>query len=150
MNRFLISQKETNIGYDYCIIDGKLTTDEFEIIKCSDYIFEADEWKNLYKDDKITIKSSDKIIFIKSHYLDKDNADRAINYIFYINQEDSDWDTIVKKLENDSELIDRNLDKEHLKQVIAKLSNNKIIKKKILLFLLAIGAIIILTKMLKN
>ena len=70
MNRLLISQNETNNGENYVVVDGELITDQDLCLQYYRKIKETDNWNQDFKDDFFELKSNNKDILLKSHYID--------------------------------------------------------------------------------
>ncbi|MEW4925773.1 hypothetical protein [Algibacter sp. 2305UL17-15] len=124
MKRILISQNEENNGEDYVVVDGNLIIDKDLSLKYYRKIKETESWKENFKDDFIELKSNKKDILIKSHYLDTDNINRYIYYMYYVKKND-DLNIILDFLEKDSEKINRNIDKEKTLEIINRIKANK-------------------------
>lgn len=142
MKRVLISQNEKNNGTDYIIVNGIRLTDEDSVVKYGREISKTDDWDEIYKDDDyLEIRKSENQLLIKSFYNEKDIAGRTIYYIYLIEDKFENIDNILNFLEQDSQLIDRNIDREHTQGIIYKIKNDEKIKKKIVKYVvIAIGA----------
>jgi hypothetical protein len=127
MKRLLISQNETNNGEDYVVADGKLITDQDLCLQYYRKLKETENWKQNYKDDFFELKSNNKDILLKSHYIEKDNIDRNIYYMYYVKKND-DLNVVLEFLEKDSQKISRNIDKEKTLRIINKIKTNKKLK----------------------
>lgn len=147
MKRILISQNEKNDGTDYVIVNGQLIKDEDLCLQHYRELRKSDTWKKDYKDDFLELKSNNNQILLKSHYSDKDNVNRNIYYTYLIENTD-DFETVIRYLEKDSQVINREIDREGTLHVINKIKTNNKIKSKInqiliILFTVGIGYIII-------
>ena len=85
MKRLLISQNETNNGKDYVVVDGELINDQDLCLQYYRKLKETDNWKQNFKDDFFELKSNNKDILLKSHYIEDDNVDRNIYYMYFSN-----------------------------------------------------------------
>ena len=141
MKRILISQNEENDGTDYVIVDGELIEDKDLCLQYYREVRKSDIWKQNFKNDFLELKSSNNKIFLKSHYSDKDDANRNIYYTYLIENNDN-LETILTQLEEDSEIINRKIDKEKTLAVIQKIKTDKKLRLKlnqILFVLVAVG-----------
>ena len=64
MKRVLVSQNEKNNGKDYLIVDGKLLTDDKNVIKYGRIISKTDEWEEIYRDDYLEIRKNENQLLI--------------------------------------------------------------------------------------
>lgn len=152
MKRILISQNETNNNEDYVVVDGVLIKNKDLALQYYRKLKETDNWKQNFKDDFLELKSNNKDVLIKSHYLDRDNVNRSIYYMYYVERND-DFNEILKYLEIDSQIIDRNIDKEKTLEIINKIKTNNNIKSifyKLILILVAASLAYSLFKFLKQ
>lgn len=141
MKRILVSQNERNNGTDYLIVNGELLNDEDKVVFYGKIFSKTDNWKEIYKDDFLEIRQEQNQLIIKSFYYEKDIVGRIIYYMYLI-EENEDIDTVLKHLENDSQLINRTFDRERVQNIIEHIENNKSIKNKIIIGLgLALGII---------
>ncbi len=152
MKRILISQNETNNSEDYVVVDGEIIRDKDLALQYYRKLKETDNWKQDFQDDFLELKSNDKDVLIKSHYLDKDNLNRNIYYMYYVEKND-DLNEILNYLEIDSQKIDRNVDKEKTLVIINKIKGNNKIKSifyKLILILAAASLAYSLFKSIKQ
>ena len=141
MKRILISQNEENDGTEYVVVDGELIKDKDLCLQYYREVRKSDAWKQNFKNDFLVLKSSNNKIFLKSHYSDKDDANRNIYYTYLIENNDN-FETILTQLEEDSKIINRKIDKEKTLAVIEKIKTDKNLKLKlnqILLVLVVVG-----------
>lgn len=141
IKRILYSQNESVLKDDYFVINGvlehdnvsNLSLDAFQIIK------ETENWKEIYKQDDIVIRQKRSFLNIKSHYINKDESDRYIFYIFYV--EAKSIKEALELLKHDSQLIHKELGFED-EDLIQKIKSiKKKIKNKFLSILLIIIAL---------
>lgn len=152
MKRILISQNETNNSEDYVVVNGELIQDKDLTLQYYRKLKATDNWKQDFKDDFFELKSNNKDVLIKSHYLDEDNINRSIYYMYYVEGND-DFNEILKYLEIDSQKIDRNIDNEKTFKIINKIKTNKNIKSifyKLILILAAASLVYSLFKFIKQ
>ena len=125
MKRVLVSQNENNNGTDYLIVDGVLANNEDKVVYYGRIFSKTDDWNELYKDNFLEVRQQNNQLLIKSFYNDKDVVGRSIYYMYLVEDKLDNFDTILGFLEKDSQLINRNLDREHTQEIIAKIKNNK-------------------------
>lgn len=141
MERILISQIEDNDRTQYVVVDGLLLEDKSDYREYTDIVINAGDYKTIYKDSSISIKQRKQELIIYSHYLEKDSVGRSIMYIYYIDKNTNDFNNIIQSLLEDSKVINRNINKYHLQQVIEKLiSKRRILNNNV--FKIAIIAIL--------
>lgn len=138
MKRVLISQNEKNNGTDYLIVNGNILTDEDSIIKYGRELSETDNWAEIFKDDYLEIRKNKNKLLLKSFYSDKDVVGRAIYYLYLIEDEFDNFDSILEHLERDSQLIVRTVDKQRTQEIIQKIKKDRNLKKKISKFILMV------------
>lgn len=151
MKRILISQNEKNDGTDYVVVDGQLINDKDLHQEYYNKVKETRNWKQSFKNDFLELKSNNNNILINSHYLDKDNVNRNIFYIYLIENKDN-LEDILEYLDKDSKLINRNVDREKTLEIINRIKANKGIKlnlANLLLVLAAAGFVYFIIKTLK-
>lgn len=130
IKRILYSQNESVLKDDYFVINGilehdnvsNLSLDAFQIIK------ETENWKEIYKQDDIVIRQKRSFLNIKSHYINKDESERYIFYMFYV--QSKNIKEAFELLRSDSKLIHKELgfkDEEIIQKIKSK-------KKKIRFF----------------
>ena len=127
MKRILISQNEMNDGKDYVVVDGELINDEDLRLKYFRKLRETDDWNQSFKDDTFELKSKKNNFFLKSHYIDKDNTNRNIYYMYFVENNDN-LDAVLDFLEKDSKIISRNIDSEKTLEIINKIKSNEKLK----------------------
>ena len=144
MKRVLVSQNEKNNGKDYLIVDGKLLTDDKNVIKYGRIISKTDEWEEIYRDDYLEIRKNENQLLLKSFYNDKDIVGRSIYYLYMVDEEFDNIDSILGYLEQDSQLINRTYDRERTQDIVAKIKNSDEIKGKLIKYMaIALGAILL-------
>jgi len=140
MERILISQNENNDGTDYVVVNGGLVRDEDLSLKYYRELRKSDNWKQVYKDEFLEFRSNNNQILLKSHFLDKDNVNRNIYYTYYISNNDS-FETVLNQLENDSNVINRKVDRDRTLEIIKGFKSNKSLRLNITIILISIAAI---------
>jgi hypothetical protein len=144
MKRVLVSQNEKNNGKDYLIVDGKLLTDDKNVIKYGRIISKTDEWEEIYRDDYLEIRKNENQLLLKSFYNDKDIVGRSIYYLYMVDEEFDNIDSILGYLEQDSQLINRTYDRERTQDIVGKIKNSDEIKGKLIKYMaIALGAILL-------
>ncbi|WGU67567.1 hypothetical protein QIU18_05425 [Capnocytophaga canimorsus] len=153
MKRILVSQNENNNGTDYIVIDGKLENSDEVIRQVSKKIFSTDNWRRIHKDDFLEMKKNGNELLLKSYYKDKDIAGRSIYYLYMVENND-DIDSVLHFLEKDSEVINRNIDKERTLQIVEHIKSDNKLRNIIIYTLLVIIAlssvVVLLTKIFTN
>lgn len=131
MKRLLISQNENNDGTDYIVVDGELLDENADLLKYNKKIIEANNWKEIYKDDYLEVKNDFREILLKSFCNEKDVAGRIIYYLYVIDDSIDNIDSVLNYLENDINVIERSFDKARTLKVINKIRKKKEIRRKI-------------------
>lgn len=140
MERILISQNENNDGTDYVVVNGELIGDEDLGLKYYRELRKSDNWKKVFKDEFLELKSNNNQILLKSHFLDKDNVNRNIYYTYFLRNNDS-YDILLNQLENDSNVINRKVDRDRTLKIIKGFKSNKSLGLNITRILISIAAI---------
>lgn len=128
MKRILYSQNESAIKDDYFVIDGVVELDNVSnlSLKAFQVINDVENWKIIYKDKELEIRKKGEFLSVKSHYINKDESDRFIFYIYYV--ETNDISLMINLLKEDSLKINKELAFE-TEKVIDKLNKNADLKK---------------------
>lgn len=128
MKRILYSQNESAIKDDYFVIDGVVELDNVSnlSLKAFQVINDVENWKIIYKDKELEIRKKGEFLSVKSHYINKDESDRFIFYIYYV--ETNDISLMINLLKEDSLKINKELAFE-TEKVIDKLNKNTDLKK---------------------
>lgn len=128
MKRILFSQNESAIKDDYFVIDGVVELDNVSnlSLKAFQIINDVENWKVIYKDTELEIRKKGEFLSIKSHYINKDESDRFIFYIYYV--ETNDVSLMMNLLKEDSLKINKELAFE-TEKLIDKLNKNAGLKK---------------------
>ncbi|MDI5950100.1 MULTISPECIES: hypothetical protein [Flavobacterium] len=128
MKRILFSQNESAIKDDYFVIDGVVELDNVSnlSLKAFQIINDVENWKVIYKDTELEIRKKGEFLSIKSHYINKDESDRFIFYIYYV--ETNDISLMINLLKEDSLKINKELAFE-TEKLIDKLNKNAGLKK---------------------
>lgn len=109
MKRILFSQNEDAIKDDYFVIDGVVELDNVSDLsqKAFEKINDVENWNVVYRNPKLEIRKKGQFLSIKSHYKDKDDADRYIFYIYYVKT--NDYREMIDYLKKDSLKINKNV-----------------------------------------
>ena len=128
MKRILFSQNESAIKNDYFVIDGVVELDNVSNLSLEAFqvINDIENWKIIYKDTELEIRKKGEFLSIKSHYINKDESDRFIFYIYYV--ETNDFSLMINFLKEDSLKINKKLAFE-TEKLIDKLNKNADLKK---------------------
>jgi hypothetical protein len=128
MKRVLFSQNESPIKDDYFVIDGVLEKDNLSDLSIGAFklINSIENWKVVYEDSELKIQKKGEFLSIKSHYMNKDESDRFIFYIYYV--ETNDISLMINLLKEDSKKINKELAFE-TEKLIEKLNKNADLKK---------------------
>lgn len=130
MKRILISQNESNDGSNYIVVDGELLSKNPENLKYFEMISNTKNYKEIFKDEFITISEKNSTILFSSHYLDLDNKGRQIFYMYLLDKTDN-LEKILELLISDSKKINRNIDYKMTLQIVKKIEKSSIIKRKL-------------------
>ena len=127
MKRILFSQNESAIKNDYFVIDGVVELDNVSNLSLGAFqvINDVENWKIIYKDKELEIRKKGEFLSIKSHYINKDESDRFIFYIYYV--ETNDISIMINLLKEDSLKINKELAFE-TEKLIDKLNKNADLK----------------------
>ena len=128
MKRILFSQNESAIKNDYFVIDGVVELDNVSNLSLEAFqvINDVENWKIIYKDTELEIRKKGEFLSVKSHYINKDESDRFIFYIYYV--ETNDISLMINLLKEDSLKINKELAFE-TEKLIDKLNKNADLKK---------------------
>lgn len=128
MKRILYSQNESTIKDDYFVIDGKteLNNTSNSSLQAFQIIRSTEDWKIEYKDADLEIRKKDNFLSIKSNYKNKDELDRYLFYIYYV--ETNDYKQMIDFLKDDSLKINKEVAFE-TEKLIDKINKNTNLKK---------------------
>ena len=146
MIRVLLSQKETNSSEEYVVANGKLVDNNKA--RYYNQMQRAHNWKTVYKNEFLELKKNKGKLFIKSHYIDKDNLNRNIFFV-YMSSNYHDMLSLAIDLKKDSEIINRKLDLKKIQESLLdceKKERQKRISKTIFMLLVIIGVIYLILK----
>ena len=143
MDRILISQSEKNDGTNYTVINGVLSNNEFYARKMFIEITGVESTKMIFKNDFLTVEKKDDFIYFTSSYIDEDNVGRKISYMYKINKSTS-FREIIKLLQFDSKIINRQLDSKKILQIVELIEKDKKLQNKInqIILLSIIGIVV--------
>ncbi|MBS1570795.1 MAG: hypothetical protein JST62_00155 [Bacteroidetes bacterium] len=149
MERILMTQNEYNNGTDYIVVDGKLIENKDSIMQYNKEFSDILKWKKLASDNDIEIRKNRNRILFKSFYNENDVVGRSIYYMYLIDK-DSDYNTLIDFLENDSKVINRTIDRMAVDRMIETLKKNQNLKRllnlSILLIVIGIAMFLIFKK----
>lgn len=142
MKRILISQNETNDNTDYLIENGKILKDKDALVHYGRLLAQTNDWKCVYKDDFMEIRSNENQLILKSYCVEPDNFGSTIYYMYLI-YENSDspiknTDLLLDTLEEDIAAIDRTIDRERTQRLVEHVRSKEEIKKRINIALIAL------------
>jgi hypothetical protein len=128
MKRILYSQSENAIKADYFVIDGDIELDNVSNLSLEAFkiVNDVESWKVFYRDPDLEIRKKGKFLGFKSHYKNKDDSNRNMFYIYYM--ETSNIQQMLDSLKEDSLKINKELAFE-TEKLIEKLNKNPDIKK---------------------
>jgi hypothetical protein len=139
MKRILYSQNESAIKDDYFVIDGVVELDNVSdlSLKAFQIINDVENWKIFHKDAELEIRKKGEFLSIKSHYINKDESNRYIFYVYYV--ETNNIKHMINVLKEDSLKINKEVAFE-TEKLINRINKNAALKK---ILVGIIGAIII-------
>lgn len=148
MKRILYSQNESTTKDDYFVIDGntELNNTSNSSLQAFQIIRSTEDWKIQYKDADLEIRKKGNFLSIKSHYKNKDELDRYLFYIYYV--EANDYRQMINLLKEDSLKINKELAFE-TEKLIDKLNKNAGLKKILIGIIAAIVISFILWEIVK-
>ncbi|MCU7569504.1 hypothetical protein JSO62_10155 [Riemerella anatipestifer] len=130
MERILISQREDASTNELLVYNGLLITDKNEVLKHAKKVIYNDDFKQVYKDDFVKVKVKDNRLYLSSYYTNKDNVGRRIHYTYLIDAKDN-LDVVLSYLEKDSEVLDRQIEKDKIRNIIEQIKTNEILKNRL-------------------
>ena len=130
MKRLLLSQNENNNGDNYLVLNGEVLPKSPDNLQYIQLFSDTKKYKEIFRDDFLTIKEKNNAILFSSHYLDKDNMGRQIFYMYHLDEKDN-LEQILQLLMLDSKKINRTIDFEKTLQIVKKIEENNILKRKL-------------------
>lgn len=128
MKRLLLSQNENNNGENYLVLNGEVLPKSPDNLQYIQLFSETKQYKEIFRDDFLTIKEKKNAILFSSHYSDKDNIGRQIFYMYLLEKKD-DLEKILELLISDSKKINRTIDYEMTLKIVNKIKENNILKR---------------------